>query len=385
MGVRRHVLSRRPLLAAALCLGPLAAHAQTHPAPTLQRRDLEAVGSALDRAVRQVSRPGPGAFAATGSTTRSYVLPGVGAVFVLAPRALPVRRVKSREAPTARALGEALAHLEESLTRVREPELRAQIERSLQAVRQVQADLHGAAPRPAWPPMMAWPPMPEIEQAMQAALAAQDQMLREAERQSREMGRAVRQQWEIEMRALSAQTDAFRQEAARVQIEAERALRDQLLQAWPDLDPVAIAPMLEPVPVAPPAPAAPAAPPGPPPAAAPAAPVAVAPPPAPAAPAPPWSFFFEPEDAADAGDADAMVVKVRSAVLHVLEGQGARLERLAPDESVLVAVDFLPRAGLTAAPPRTLVLRVRKQDLDERKAGRLAAEEFERRVVTTEY
>ncbi len=52
-------------VAAALCLLPLSASAQ---APRGVREDLDVVGAALDRAVRQVSRPGALAF--SGRATR---------------------------------------------------------------------------------------------------------------------------------------------------------------------------------------------------------------------------------------------------------------------------------------------------------------------------
>jgi hypothetical protein len=321
-------------------------------------------------------------------------MPGVGAVFVLAPRALPVRRVKSADGQAARSLAEALTHLQVSLRRVREPELRVQIERSLEAVRQAQVELHGTPPRPR-PVWTVLPPMPEIAAEVEAALAAQERALREAEQGSREMSRAFREQWQAEMRALNAQTDAFRVEAERVQQEAERILQEQL-QAWPGF-PV---PVAAPVPDAPAPPAAVAVPatpgaPGAPPAApmAPAAaatppkgvPPAVAPPRPPAAPPPPWSVFFEPDDTADAGDADQVVGDVRAAVLGVLETHGPRLARLGPEDSVVVAVDFVPRAVRPGQSVRTLVLRVRKKDLDERQAGRLPTEDFARRVQAAEY
>jgi hypothetical protein len=75
---------------------------------------------------------------------------------------------------------------------------------------------------------------------------------------------------------------------------------------------------------------------------------------------------------------------VREAVLSVLVAEGGRLARLGAGDSVMVAVDFVPRAG-SAAAPRTLVLRARLKDVEERRAGRLAAEEFRRRVEASEY
>jgi hypothetical protein len=278
-------------------------------------------------------------------------------VFVLPPRAMPTRRVsRAADRQAARALADALANLQESLRRVRTPELRAQIERSLEAVRQAQVELRGL-PRPAEGPVVfEFAPMGEFAAEVQAELAAQARALREvqAELTGGDANRRLRQQWEADVRALNAQTDAFRREADWAREEAERALRTRLGVPWPD-PPDAPAP-----PAAPDAPAEPAVP-----------------------AAPPWSLWFESDEGLETGDADTAVGGVRDAVLGVLETEG-RLARLGPDDSIIVAVDFLPRPG-SAAPTRTLVLRASVKDIEQRRAGRLAAEEFRRRVQASEY
>jgi hypothetical protein len=374
-----------PVLAAVFCLGPLAASAQS---PSELRQELDTVAAALDRAVRQVSRTG--SFAVTGHTTRVYALPGVGAFFVLPARALPVRRAQgAADRQAARALAEARTNLERSLRGARSPERRAQVERSLEAVRQAQAELQRrarpgtpavpaipAAPvTPPLPPsapfapivpsgpdegemLIQFPPLHELAAEVEAQMAAQAAMLREMEQASRRVGLSFAEQYQAEVRALHAQADAFRREAERAREEAERAVRDQLGAAE-----LAGAPAR--APAAPPAPAVPP------------------PPPAPVVAAPPWNFWFEYEEGAEPEDAKNVVGRVREAVVGVLEAQGARLTRLAPADSVVVAVDFVARGG--SAAPRTLVLRVRKRDLDERNAGRLDAEEFQRRVEVNEY
>jgi hypothetical protein len=227
----------RPTAAALLCLVPLAASAQNAPEV---REDLAAVGAALDRAVEKVSRPGARVFPLGGSATRAYVLPGVGAVFVLAPRALPPPRRRPADEQTARAVADAVARLQDSLTHVNEPELRAQIERSLNVVREIEVELQGGPrrmPRLVWPPL---PPPPEFTAEFEAAVAAQENAARDAERESRKMKRAFRDEWEARVQALSAQTDAFRREAELMQREAELALRDQL-RAWPELEEAGLA------------------------------------------------------------------------------------------------------------------------------------------------
>jgi hypothetical protein len=108
---------------------------------------------------------------------------------------------------------------------------------------------------------------------------------------------------------------------------------------------------------------------------------------APTAPAPPpWHHWFEIGRVRDERAPERVIADVQTAVLTALERQGSRLRWLAPEESVTVAVDFVPGL-LVAGPhaPRTLVVRVRKRDLDERVAGRLGAEELRARVEVVEY
>ena len=77
--------------AAVLLLAPLSSSAQT---PAAVRGDLDAVSSALDRALRAAGSPGARGMLIGGASTRAYVLPGVGAVFVAPPRALPSGRAR---------------------------------------------------------------------------------------------------------------------------------------------------------------------------------------------------------------------------------------------------------------------------------------------------
>ena len=83
------------------------------------------------------------------------------------------------------------------------------------------------------------------------------------------------------------------------------------------------------------------------------------------------------------------------AVTQVLESHGPRLVLLRPEENVVVAVDFVPRSGrlLVGLGPearrpraaRTLVVRVRKQELEARRDGALAPEELRKRIEYVEY
>jgi hypothetical protein len=108
---------------------------------------------------------------------------------------------------------------------------------------------------------------------------------------------------------------------------------------------------------------------------------------APAGPAePPWRLWMgAPPEVAQVNQ--AMVEQVRDAVTSTLEAQGGELGALDPKESVTVAVDFVG-AGPFALRPRvraTLVVRASVADVQARTAGRLASDEFRRRVQARQY
>jgi hypothetical protein len=101
---------------------------------------------------------------------------------------------------------------------------------------------------------------------------------------------------------------------------------------------------------------------------------------------PPWRFWFDSEEQEEPRSPEIVVNDVRSAVTDVLENHGPPL-RLRPEEFVVVVVDFLPRSAFATRtrPARTLVVRVRKGELEERAAGRLASDELRRRIEYSEY
>ncbi len=105
-----------------------------------------------------------------------------------------------------------------------------------------------------------------------------------------------------------------------------------------------------------------------------------------AAPEPPWLFWLDDEE--DTGrTADAVIRDVSAAVTTALESQGTRLDALAMDEYVVVAVDFFGRVPTSAwaNPHRTLVVRARKRELVERQAGRLTPQELRQRIEYEQY
>jgi hypothetical protein len=99
----------------------------------------------------------------------------------------------------------------------------------------------------------------------------------------------------------------------------------------------------------------------------------------------PWTFWTTPppEPATDPG---AVIRDVGVVVARVLEMQGGRLVQLPPQESVAVAIDFVPAsAPPTTRPARTLLVRVLKADIDARTTGAIDGTEFTKRVEIVEY
>jgi hypothetical protein len=222
------------------------------------------------------------------------------------------------------------------------------------------------------PPPLA--PGESIDKAL-ADLRAQQRQI-EGEIQSHQDGRTrTREARQRELKALEAQVEALQREAERTRQEAERALEQAVREVQFRLAPMpATAPASE---VAAAAPAPPAAP----------RPPAIPPAP-PSPPAPPWRFWFDTGEGEDARTPEKIVSDVRTAVTQVLETQGARLKAVRPDEFVTVAVDFVPQWGFFdegVRPQKTLIIRVRKKELEDRAAGKLPAEELRKRIEYVEY
>jgi hypothetical protein len=105
-------------------------------------------------------------------------------------------------------------------------------------------------------------------------------------------------------------------------------------------------------------------------------------------PPPPWRFWFPTDDDGDPRAPDQVVSEVRDALIQALEARGSLLTIVKPDDYVVVAVDFTAR-GFPLRPERraerTLVITAKKRDLDERRAGRIDAQELRKRIETLEY
>jgi hypothetical protein len=277
-------------LATALFVLPAQAFAQAAPDP---RADLQAVQSALEGAVAKVSRSGMSLILG-GDSCRGYHLKGLGAVFILAPRALPEQ-------------GRVFI-------------MRGRLQPGVARLRQEQRRLEREAPSPA--------PQGRTDEA---------------------------EPREQELKTMEEQAEALQRQTERDRQKAEHDFEEFTQEVQIRLGP-------------PPAPSPPS--PGP------------VPPPLP----PPWRFWFEPEGPEDTRAPLQVISDVRAAVTSALEGQGPHLRILHPEESVVVAVDFVPGSPFVMArPQRTLVVRVRKKELDDRAAGRIAAEELHRRIEYVEY
>ena len=226
----------------------------------------------------------------------------------------------------------------------------------------------------------------DLEREMEEQMAAQAAALRDMESEQREWTRARVEEMRQHLRLVEEQAEAFRMEAERARRKAEREVRTHLTP--PPALPAPSAEAVPPAPAAPPAPVAPPVPEAPTPDA-PFVEIEVpAPPDLPEAP-PPWRFWFDvtdgPEvldqpDGVDTAEADALVTSVRERLVSGLDAYRRPLASLRPDDFVTVAVDLVPDLLLRSRPTRTLLVRVRAGDLQERRAGRLSAAEFRKRV-----
>jgi len=255
------------------------------------RADLQATQMALDRAVAEVSRPSVHFVLGGREATRAYRIRGVGAFFVLPPRALPT--------------------------------------------------------------------------------GDRDRVFVFDRRQPRGFNQKLSKDEERDLRAMRMQLEAMQRDADAMQLEAERALENVERNVRIRL--VAPAPPEPPEPPEPPRP--------------PTLPMSADAPEPP--PPPPWAFWFGSSEAPDERTPERVVADVQGALTAALEATGPTLHTLPADESVVVAVDFLPNHGFDLEEPsrplRSLVVKVKKRDLSERAAGKITAEELRRRIEYTQY
>jgi hypothetical protein len=319
------------------------------------RAELGRLRQTLETSVRRVSRP---LAASLATPPQVYRLKGYGSVLVLSPRMLPVRRAATD--PEGQALAQAVRGLEESLARVRSAELREQIQASLQALRRTEARRAGEPGRVVV--------RREISDAEANVLGLPEQ-IQLAVGEDPELTR--------HFQLMQEQADAFRREAELMMAQAERELWVRLQAPRPPSPPGALV-SAGPPPVPPAAPSAPAPPT---PLVAP-APRVPEPPETPGAP--PWRYWVETGEEADGpGDTrseEALFEQVREAVVAGLEAHRGPLS-MPGQEYLVAAVDFVARNSGRRRVARTLVVRARAGDLAERRAGRLSAADFRKRIA----
>ncbi len=325
------------------------------------RAEITAVGRTLDGALRRVSRPSYAALA--GAATRGYHLPGIGVVYVVPPRTLPAshRPQEDSETPALRALTDATRRLEQSLKTAATPDQKTRIERSLKVLRDAQSELTRTV---GFEFQMTTGPDGQVAvETRRLGEGSEGTDLTAVRRAMDAAGRDLMEQMQEQVRRVHEQAEAFRLDAERARLEAEK----DFLEAIERSRTGAPSPPAAPVP--------------------PTSPQAELPEAPPLLPAPPWQVFFDFGEAEDSRPAEVVVGEVRQALVRALGVQGRRLRGLAPQEAVIVTVDFVaaPSGGFRTDPEKTLVLRVTKKDLDERGAGRLSDEDFRRRVQVSEY
>jgi hypothetical protein len=321
------------------------------------RRDLQSMAQLLESAAGRVSRS---ARPPLGQGPRGYQLPTYGVFFVLQPRALPAPRSAARaESEGASALAEAARRLEAGLGRVASEEVRRQIEENIRTLRRAEADMRQreqSAARAVSPELVApavrsdavsiEKELESLERQVQAQLAVRVRLPREGERE-------LQQELESQMRALHEQVEAFRQEAEKARAEAEKGVLDRLGAAQPqaaaDRQDALLVPSNAPLLL--------------------------------------WPYRIGIEEGGDPRSAEQVMRDVLASVTGTLESEGWRLGQLRPDEVIVVAVDFVARARRPgpAAQDRTLLVRVRKQVLDDRHSGKIGSEEFRRAAEVVEY
>ncbi|MFI5182766.1 MAG: OmpH family outer membrane protein [Vicinamibacteria bacterium] len=288
------------------------------------RRDMEVLEAMLDRVVRQVSSASASPFLGATEASRAYHLPGYGTLFVVPPRVLP------------------------------------------HAGKVVIVRKNGPGSEVEWSSDTA--PDPAASEAMARATAElrkeQRRIENEMEAETRSRSRQSR---EKDLRAIEEQVEALQKEAQRTRQDAERAFERAVREVQIRLAPTeAVAPEAPPPPPSPVAPVAP---------------------PAPLPPQPPWHYWFDREELEDVRTPDRIIADVKSALSQTLETQGGRLHSVRPDEFIAVAVDFVAPWEFDGGtrPEKTLVIRIRKRDLDERGAGKIGAEELRKRFEFVEY
>jgi hypothetical protein len=322
------------------------------------RQDLEVVARALDLAVSRVSRPVGWTIVPEDEAALSYHVAGFGAIFVVAPRAIPARTaVLPPEGGSA--ISRVVRVVEQTLQQAESPETRERLQKTLEGLRRQQEELNARAAAQERD-RAAIQRLTQERLARRAREAAQGVPVDSRQRASdAAAAEAALRNLEAEAAAFQRQAEASRQAADTALAEVARELRERLGGAVPggsaSPEPALAGPGEAPLPSF--------------------------------VPPPPWRFWAGLEPPREDRPTAMVVGEVREAVTSVLEAKGAALRLLGPQDLVLVTVDFVPQGGLRlrVRPERTLVVRVRKKELEERAAGSLDGETLRRRIEYLEY
>jgi hypothetical protein len=341
-------VSGRALAAAALgvalvVMRPSAGATQDRPGART-RVELLRFAEVLELAAGKVSRPSPFQLMGPATGASSYLLPGYGAIFVLSARALPVEGgviVMHEGPPGSQPVIEFWRRDGRRLQKPRDGRVRVEINGppDLQALdRDIQ----------------------QIESLVQAYSREAELASREAEKAFERVEREIRGRFPEEVPPVPPAAPA---PPAAAPATAPTNTAAPPAAAQPQMAPPAQA-------ARPPAPAQPA--------------VAPQPPP----PAPPWRFWFQADDEGDPRPPEQVISEVKNALIQALEARSSLLTIVGPEDYVVVAVDFTAR-GFPLRPERraerTLIVKAKKRDLDERRAGRIVADELRKRIETVEY
>jgi hypothetical protein len=316
--------------------GPLPAQTPAAAAPAA---DLEGLRAALESALARAGRPA--LFHPAPAASHVYRLKGYGAFIVLTPRAF--------FAP------------------------RAVVRKMIQPVPRVRTVTNPARDQPVVIEIpegtfeVALPDLGALQQEMESQMAVQAAVLQEMEAARETWRHGSEEDLQVHLRLVEDQAEAFR-------VEADRARRQMEKEVWTRLAPPPVPPRPAAVPPPPVPPGAPAAP----------EPMTAPVPPEPPEPfeppPPPWRFWFETREEEPAADPETIVSTVREAVVSALESYRRPLSSLRPEDVVTVAVDVVPDGFFRKAPARTVLVRVRARDLQERRAGRLTAAQLRERL-----
>src|SRR6266550_4259033 len=198
-------MSPRVILVVGLALASAGPELPAQPAEARARAEMDGLRSALERAMGKAT----GILPAGLAPGHAYHLKGYGAVIVLSPRPLAVRRVRrvvrgegARGGEGARALAQAQREFAQSLAELQE-----------QGLTEVEGPLIDVG---------------ALEREMELQMAAQAEAMQRLEVEQQEWTRQGEDVLRRQIRMFEEQAEAFRRAAERARVDAERSVRERL-------------------------------------------------------------------------------------------------------------------------------------------------------------